>query len=134
MTALLNRLSNSDLADDIATANFSRSTAVTTCMPAFASSPTPLASAAAANLREPAPASLADCVRDSRLKESNLVRMRKQLQGFLASTILIGSTRQRFDEWSSITKNSQLSLVKQVLHFRHARMKAVRATTHRRYR
>ena len=72
-----------------------------------------------------APTCLADVVGDRSLKQSDLIRMREQLQRLLAGAVLISGPRQRFNQWTIVTKHCEFSLVEEGLHLRHVRMKTV---------
>ena len=60
-----------------------------------------------------APAGLADCVCDRRLKQPNLIRMRKQLQRFFAGAVLIGGPRQWLDQRTVVAEHGQSSLIEE---------------------
>jgi hypothetical protein len=77
------------------------------------------------------PAGLTHHVGNRCLKEPDLIRVREELQRLFAGAILISRSRQRFNQWTVVAEHGEFSLIEQVLHLRHVRMKTVGAAAHR---
>src|SRR5688572_26103108 len=60
--------------------------------------------------------------------------MREQLKRFLSRAILVGSPRQWLHQWAVVANHRQSTLIEEIAHLRHVRVKSKRASACRRDR